>query len=96
MTDEDMMILNPAGEPAHARQLALPSVNGLGGRRIAVLTNHWAGMDRMAHRFRSRAQVLYGAASVELLDIPINGAMSDPVEQKVLQDADMAIVGLAN
>jgi hypothetical protein len=91
-----MKILNPIGEPAEEQQQVLPRVPRLNGLRIAVLTNHWTSMDRMAERFRVRASQAYSAGNVELFDIPINGAMSEAVERQVLRDYDVAIVGLAN
>jgi hypothetical protein len=91
-----MKILNPVGQPAKQEVRALPALGTLEGTRIAVLTNHWRSMDRMAERFRSRALDRYAATQVELLDIPVNGAMSEAVEKRVLGDYDVAIVGLAN
>lgn len=91
-----MKILNPVGEPAEARLRSLPSVPSLEGLRIAVLTNHWKSMDRMAQRFSVRAREKHAASGVELFDIPINGAMAEAVEQRVLRGCDAAIVGLAN
>jgi hypothetical protein len=91
-----MKILNPVGVPAKQHECVLPAVGTLEGLRVAVLTNHWSSMDRMAERFRTRAVERYAAAEVQLFDIPINGAMSEEVERRVRGDFDVAIVGLAN
>jgi hypothetical protein len=91
-----MKIMNPRGEAAQGGKRALPTVPSARGLRLAILTNHWKSMDRMAERFRTRARELHGASAVEILDIPINGPMSAAVEERVVGDSDFAIVGLAN
>lgn len=91
-----MKILNPLGAPRTSGKRALPSVAGLAGLRLGILTNHWKSMDRMAERIAARAGARYGALDVRLYDIPINGAMAEAVERGVLQECDAAIVGLAN
>jgi hypothetical protein len=70
-----MKILNPRGDTAEGAARILPSVRTLSGLRIAVLTDHWTSMDRMGERFRACAVERYGA-TVELFEIPINGAMA--------------------
>ncbi len=91
-----MKILNPAGVARPSAERVLPLIESLAGRRLAILTNHWKSMDRIASRIRVRAAERYGASGVTLYDIPINGAMPEAVEQGVLQECDAAIVGLAN
>ncbi|MBI3917186.1 MAG: hypothetical protein HY322_09280 [Betaproteobacteria bacterium] len=91
-----MKILNPVGAPRTSGERALLTVSGIAGLRLAILTNHWKSMDRMARRMIARASERYAAVGVELYDIPINGPMAEAVEHGVLQDCDAAIVGLAN
>jgi hypothetical protein len=90
-----MKILNPAGVPRSSAERALPTMASLAGRRLAVLNNRWKSMDRIAARIAMRAQERHGASGVEVLAIPINGAMPESVERSV-QECDAAIVGLAN
>lgn len=91
-----MKILNPVAAPPQQQQRELPYVRSLSGLKVAVLSNHWTSMDRMTQRFSVRAREKYSASGVELFDIPINGAMAEAVEQRVLRECDVAIVGLAN
>jgi hypothetical protein len=70
------------------------------GRRanatMAILTNRWKSMDRMAERMASQLMEVHGVATVPVYGIPINGAMSDEVRERVIRECDAAIVGLAN
>jgi hypothetical protein len=91
-----MKILNPAGVPRSSAEQAFPALASLAGRRLAVLTNRWKSMDRIAARVEARIQERHGAAGVKVFAIPINGAMPESVERGVLQECDAAIVGLAN
>lgn len=91
-----MKILNPVAGPRKDKERALPLVASLQGIRLGILSNHWKSMDRMAQLMSARATAKYGAASVTLYDIPINGPMAERVERAVLEECDAAIVGLAN
>ena len=91
-----MKILNPVAAPRETDGAKAASVPELRGRTVGILTNHWKSMDRMAERMALRLKELYGVAAVPLYDIPINGAMSETVRQKALQECDAVIVGLAN
>lgn len=91
-----LTILDPvaaARELSDRSMLALPTLEGL---TVGILTNHWKSMDRMAKRMALRLKDIYHAAAVPLFDIPINGAMADAVKQRVIDECDAAIVGLAN
>lgn len=91
-----MKILNPAGSPRPSAHAAMPTVASLAGRRLAILSNHWKSMDRIASRICALAGDRFAVSGVRTYDIPINGAMPDAVERAVLQECDVAIVGLAN
>jgi hypothetical protein len=91
-----MKILNPVGTARKTEKKALPVTASLDGRRLGILTNHWKSMDRMAQRMAERARTRYGASAVSLYDIPVNGAMAEATERRVLDECDAAIVGLAN
>ncbi|MBI3937172.1 MAG: hypothetical protein HY323_09360 [Betaproteobacteria bacterium] len=89
-------ILNPVATPRTEREQRLPCVPGLQGLRIGILSNRWKSMDRMAQRFTQRAKETYFVSAVRMYDIPINGPMTEAVEQRVIDDCDVALVGLAN
>ena len=91
-----LKILNPVAAPRDAGSAATTVIQDLRGRTVGILTNHWKSMDRMADRMALRLKEHYGAAAVSLYDIPINGAMSETVKRKALEECDAAIVGLAN
>ncbi len=91
-----MKILNPIGQLDKNRGNRLATVTSMAGIRIAVLTNKWKSMDRIAARISERAAEVYAAAKVNVFAIPINGPMSAAVEKSVIDDCDVAIVGLAN
>jgi hypothetical protein len=89
-------ILNPAAATRadHARPLPLAPI--LKGIRIAILTNHWKSMDRIAQWMSAELKKSHLVSDVRFYDIPINGAMSEATERGVLGECDAAIVGLAN
>lgn len=91
-----MKILNPVGAVREAAERPLPVIESLTGRSLGILSNHWKSMDRMAQRMATRARERYGVGVVSLHDIPVNGPMTETVEQRILDECDAAIVGLAN
>jgi len=90
------VILNPVAMPRAAGDVTTPSIAGLAGRTVGILTNHWKSMDRMAVCMTARLKDVYRAAGVRLYDIPINGAMAVTVKTAALAECDAVIVGLAN
>lgn len=63
---------------------------------MGILSNHWKSMDRMAQRVGERAKETYFVSAVRMYDIPINGPMTEETEQRVIDECDFAVVGLAN
>lgn len=91
-----LTILDPVGVPRETSGTKALVIPALAGCTIGILTNRWKSMDRMAERMAARLKEGYGAAAVPVYGIPINGAMSDEVREKVISECDAAIVGLAN
>ena len=91
-----LTILDPVGSPREASGTSVPIVPTLEGRTVGILTNHWKSMDRMAAHMAAQLKEVYRAAAVTVYDIPINGAMTREVRQRVIDECDAAIVGLAN
>ena len=91
-----LTILDPVAAPREVSGVNTLVVPALKGLTVGILTNHWKSMDRMAERMALRLQEFYHAAAVPLYDIPINGAMTDAVRQRVISECDAALVGLAN
>ena len=89
-------ILDPVAAPRDAAGKSLPLIPVIDGCTVGILTNHWKSMDRMAERMGLRLKEIYHAADVRIYDIPINGAMTALVKQRVMSECDAAIVGLAN
>jgi len=91
-----LIILDPVGVPRAAAGTSALVAPSLSGRTVGILTNRWKSMDRMAERMAARLTEIHGAAAVPVYGIPVNGAMSDDVRRRVIEECDAAIVGLAN
>ncbi len=89
-------LLSPVAETRRpARQLA-PPLEGLEGKRVAILNNGWTSMDVLASSLERHLKEEYGVKEVLHWDIPIARAASKETFEEVLAQADAAVVGLAN
>ena len=83
--------------PVPAQSSAGPApATQLTGARVAVINNGWMSMTRIAKLLAERLPADYGVASVQVYVVEPNGGATQEVLRAVAEDADVAIVGLAN
>jgi hypothetical protein len=89
-------LLSPIAESRRPdKQLASP-LEGLEGKKVAILNNGWTSMDVLASSLERHLKEEYGVKEVQHWDIPIARAASKQTFEEVLAFADAAVVGLAN
>lgn len=89
-------ILDPRAETRPIAERPLPKLPDLAGRTVAILNNGWTSMDRLADHLATALKNHYGVADIVHVPIPITSAADPAVLDRVAQQADFAIVGLAN
>jgi hypothetical protein len=91
-----MKILDPVAPPP-AEVSGMPARRAtLEGLTVAVLTNKWVSMDVISDRLSSRLKAEHKVAEVMIEPVPLNGGAPAEVLARVLQRADLAVVGMAN
>ncbi|HYC46377.1 MAG TPA: hypothetical protein VED01_12960 [Burkholderiales bacterium] len=90
-----MQFLDPRN-PQPPKHVAVPRVESLRGARIAFLNNGWLSMRRIGERVRAPLRERYGVAEVCYYDVPRNTEPPGGLLNRVAQEFDAAIVGLAN
>lgn len=91
-----MKILDPVAPPP-AEVSGMPArLPTLAGLTVAVLTNKWVSMDVIAKRLSERLKAEHQVAEVLIEPVPLNGGAPADVLARVLQRADLAVVGMAN
>ena len=91
-----MQILDPVA-PSPAEMSGMPARRAsLAGLTVAVLTNKWVSMDVISNRLAERLKAEYQVAEVMIEPVPLNGGAPADVLARVLERADLAVVGMAN
>ena len=91
-----MQILDPVAPPP-AKISGMPARRPtLEGLTVAVLTNKWVSMDLIAMRLSERLKAEHKVADVLIEPVPLNGGAPAEVLARVLERADLAVVGMAN
>lgn len=91
-----MKILDPVAPPP-AEVSGMPARRAtLEGLTVAVLTNKWVSMDLISNRLAERLKADHGVAEVMIEPVPLNGGAPADVLARVLERADLAVVGMAN
>lgn len=91
-----MKILDPVAPPP-AEISGMPARRAtLEGLTVAVLTNKWVSMDVISNRLSERLKAEHKVADVLIEPVPLNGGAPADVLARVLQRADLAVVGMAN
>jgi len=91
-----MKILDPVAPPP-AEVSGMPERRTtLEGLTVAVLTNKWVSMDLISNRLSERLKAEHKVAEVMIETVPLNGGAPADVLARVLQRADLAVVGMAN
>ena len=88
-------VLDPRAERCEVAK-QLPVLDLVEGKTVAILSNGWTSMDRLAHHFGALLQERYGVAKVIQTPIPISTAMDEATLESTVKQADFAILGLAN
>ncbi len=89
-------ICNPTAPPPVTTSLALSSVAHLAGARVSVINNGWMSMTLIAQRLAERLPADYGVESVRVHVVEPNCGASEEVLESIANEANMAVVGLAN
>ena len=91
-----MKILDPVAPPP-AEVAGMPSRRStLEGITVAILTNKWVSMDVITRRLAERLRLEHKVAEVLVEPVPLNGGAPAEVLARVIERADLAVVGLAN
>jgi len=78
------------------RSLIVPAVGDLKGKRIAFVNNGWVCFTKMGVHVKQLLVERYGVAEVPTYQIPPSAAPLPGVLEKIADECDAAIIGLAN
>ena len=90
-----MKILDPTS-PNPAKLSPLPALESLTGKRIAFLDNGWRSMSGIGSHIEPLLQKRYGVAEMVRFDIPRNREPANGLLDRIAEEFDAAIVGMAN
>ena len=82
--------------PNRDRKLVVPTIDNLRGKRVAFVNNGWRSFTRIGERLESRLKASYGIAAMHSYSIPTAGAPEPGLFDRVVNECDVAVVGLAN
>ena len=93
-----MKICDPTGVTSKKRDChaSSPSMGGLAGKTVGILSNLWPSYEGMIVRFREQLVDEHQVSRVNYYEIPRTRAASDELLQRVASECDAAIVGLGN
>ncbi|MFC2058637.1 hypothetical protein ACFLTS_03205 [Chloroflexota bacterium] len=91
-----MRILDPTYEVKEAAEAALPSLDGLGGKTIAFLSNGWPSLNTVFDILDRSLRAEYGVAATFIRDIPLSDPAPDELLDEVVNGCDAAVVALGN
>ena len=90
-----MQYLDPRS-PNPAKQLAVPAVSGLKGKTLGYLNNGWTSMAKIGKHIEGPLKSRYGVSQVIHYDVPRSMAPPEGLLEKVANECQLAIVGMAN
>ena len=90
-----MQFLDPT-DPIKVKMLELNRLRDLEGKRLAYLSNGWESMNKIGRHIAEPLRREYGIAEITPFDIPRNREPSDGLLERIAQQFDVAIVGMAN
>ena len=91
-----LAILSPAAEAWCPIETTIPQVDRLRGATVAILNNRWTSMNIIAEQIAIILKEQYGVAEVTEKLIPLASAAPKQTFDEVKEQAQLAIVGLAN
>ena len=92
----EMQVVSPAAEAWRPGTLERPTVKAPAGRNVAILSNGWSSMNVLAPTMAELLTTQFEARAVHVEAIPLSEQMPSGQFEKVISNADLAIVGLAN
>lgn len=78
------------------KSLIVPPVGQLAGKRIAFVNNGWVCFTKMGIHIDRLLREKHGIASMSTFQIPPSAAPAPGLLERIADEADAAIVGLAN
>ena len=90
-----MQILDPTS-PNPRKRTPAPTLENLAGKRIAFLNNGWRSMSRIGRHIEPLLKSRYRIAELVCFDIPRNREPADGLLDRIADEFDAAIVGMAN
>lgn len=82
--------------PNRDRKLVVPTIDDLNGKRIAFVNNGWRSFTKIGERLETRLRDIYEIASMRSYAIPTAGAPEPGLLDRISEECDAAVVGLAN
>lgn len=93
---ESIEVLSPIALPPRSNQQRWQPVPQVKGARVILVNNHWTSMDQIAAVLTERLVNECQVASVKEISPPTSSAPPAGMLEAAAQEADLAIVGLAN
>jgi hypothetical protein len=93
---DKLSLLSPAAEAWRPLEAAIPRIDGLQGATVAILNNRWTSMNIISEQIAVILKEQYGVAEVFEKLIPLASAAPQETFDEVKQQAQVAVVGLAN
>lgn len=87
--------LDPTGVIADAK-LVVRTLGDLKGRRLAFVNNGWRSFTKIGARMEETLRRQYGLDRMQAYSVPTAGPPPPEMFDRIFQDCDAAVVGLAN
>ena len=94
-TERSIEYLDPVS-PNTDKKLYVPAVGDLKGKTIAFLTNGWSSYNAMGARIEQVFSERFSIAGMRTYEIPTSCAPPAGLLERVAEECDAAIVGMAN
>ena len=82
--------------PNLEKKLFVPAVGEIKGKRIAFVNNGWLSFTKIGARMEEVLRARYGIAAMPTYPILTSGPPAPGLLERVFDECDAAIVGLAN
>lgn len=93
---ERLLIHDPRAKARRAAAQLYPKIDGLQGKTMVVLNNHWTCMDEMIDHLGAALKSRHGVKEVIQFDVPVSTAVDEAVIAEAARLGDFVVVGLAN
>ena len=89
-------VRDPRAEASGTREFNLPTISGLSGKTLAILSNGWESMGRIAPQLVEELMTHYDIGQVLNFTIPLMTSADSALLDSVAKRADFVVVGLGN